>query len=395
VPAFLSNASMTMADTSMRLSSKPGVPDDRVLVVVQLSGGNDGLNTVVPYGMDAYYKARPRIGINTKKVLSLDQNHGIGLHPNLHEIYEMVQSGLGTVVQGVGYPNPIRSHFASMDVWHTGVTSGKGQHGWLGKAFDHADDHNGLDLVTIGSHAPLAAEGKKVKPVAFERPELFQWSGRTLSPKLSKAYDELRSVHPMADPNDPTSFIFRTACDAQVASAKVRKAVSQASKTKFPGGNRLAAQLKQVAAMIRAELPTRVYYVAMGGFDTHAGETTRHPRLMSEFSQAMQAFYKELEATGHRKRVVSRACSEFGRRVAENASGGTDHGTAGPMFLFGDPIKPGLLGTHPSLTSLDHGDLKFTVDFRCLYADLLDNWLKLDSKAALGREFRHTKLVRA
>ena len=393
VPAFLAGTSAAFAETTMRLTSKPGVPEDRVLVVIQLSGGNDGLNTVVPYGMAEYYRARPRIGIAKQDVLSLDDKLGIGLPTELREIHDMVKSGLGTVVQGVGYPNPIRSHFASMDVWHSGDTTGKGQSGWIGRAFDKQKAQTGLDCVAIGSRAPLAVQGKAFAPVTFQQPDLFKWSGREIGGRMSAAYDALLSVPVANHGNDAASFVFRTACDAHVASEKVRAAVSKSPQTKFPS-SRLGGQLKRVAAMIADELPTRVYYVATGGFDTHAGEADKHPKLMEDFSQSVSAFYKELAATGHSKRVVSMAFSEFGRRVAENASGGTDHGTAGPVFLFGDAIKPGLLGTHPSLTQLDHGDLIHTVDFRSIYADLIGHWMKMDPVAALGKPFRPTQLVK-
>lgn len=401
VPGFLSTSGQAMADTSMRLSSKPGVPQGNVLVVVQLSGGNDGLNTVVPYGMDAYYKARPRIGVNAKTVLSMDDRLGIGLHPDLKEIYQMTEQGICGVVQGVGYPNPIRSHFASMDVWHTGIADGKGTHGWIGKAMDAKAQKTGLDVIDIGSKAPLATQGKDFKPITFEQARTFQWSANHINKNLKQAYDQLHCtghqsavVRAGGVGEDPSSFILRTACEAQIASAKVRKAVARHSKTKFPHG-RLSSQLQKVASMITAQLPTRIYYVAMGGFDTHAGETGRHSRLMGQFSKAIQAFYAELKATGHDQRVVTLAFSEFGRRVHENASGGTDHGTAAPMFVFGKPVQSGLLGTHSSLTDLDHNrDLKFTLDFRSLYADILDNWLKLNSQAALGKSFAHAHIVR-
>ncbi|MEZ6190276.1 MAG: DUF1501 domain-containing protein [Phycisphaerales bacterium] len=239
---------------------------------------------------------------------------------------------------------------------------------------------------------PLATEGKLVKPVTFDKPEMFRWSGRDLHDSLSDTYDHLNHPAGVTDDSDPAGFILRTAMDAQVASDRVRKAVGHKSETSFPS-NGSARQLKMVAAMIRAELPTRVYYVAMGGFDTHANQVGQHERLLGEFAQAMSAFYDELKATGHRQRVVSIAFSEFGRRVKQNASGGTDHGTAGPMFVFGEQVNPGLIGKHPSLTDLDDGDLKHKIDFRSVYANVLDNWMKIDSTAVLGDRFDHAKAL--
>ena len=395
VPMFLSRSSSVLAQSAGPLPSNPGVPENRVLVVVQLSGGNDGLNTLIPFGFDQYYKRRSSLAVKEKDLIKLDNDQGVGLHPSLRPIQEMVGDGLAGIVQGVGYPNPIRSHFASMDVWHTGDTLSHKGEGWVGKAMDtlHESQDTSLACVSLGKEAPLATHGKLVKPVTFDRPELFRWSGRDLHPSMSEAYDELTQVPVVQDASDPTGFILRTAMDAQVASDRVRKAVNQSPITSFPR-NGLAQQLKMVAAMVRAELPTRVYYVAMGGFDTHANQLGQHARLLSEFSEAVAAFYTELKATGHQDRVTTVAFSEFGRRVKQNASGGTDHGTAGPMFLFGRHITPGLIGEHPSLTDLDNGDLKFTADFRSVYASLLDNWMKIDAATVLGKAYGHANVLK-
>jgi len=395
VPAFLSRSSLVMAETAGPLPSNPGVPEDRVLVVVQLSGGNDGLNTVIPYGLDNYYKSRSGLAVREADLLKLDTNAGIGLHPSLAPLHEMIGDGLASVVQGVGYPNPIRSHFASMDVWHTGTTLANKGHGWIGKAMDTTRDQvdTSLACISLGSEAPLATQGKHVKPVSFDRPEMFRWSGRDLHAAMGDTYDQINQPSTSLADNDPAGFILRTAMDAQVASDRVRKAVSQQSSTSFPR-NSLARQLKRVAAMVRAELPTRVYYVAMGGFDTHANQAGQHAQRLGEFATAMSAFYAELKATGHRQRVLTVAFSEFGRRVQQNTSGGTDHGTAGPMFLFGEPIKPGLLGKHPSLKKLDDGDLIHNVDFRSVYSTVLDRWMKIDPSAVLGQRFKQANVLR-
>ncbi|MEO1237142.1 MAG: DUF1501 domain-containing protein, partial [Planctomycetota bacterium] len=386
VPAFLLRAGDALAaDTTMRLSSKPGVPDDRVLLVVQLSGGNDGLNTVVPYGIDAYHKARPTLGIKPKDALTLPGSDRIGLHPGLAPVRDMIHDGLAGVVQGVGYPNPNRSHFSSMDIWHTADAEGESRQGWLGQAIDQLDRPSGLDLVSLGSEAPLAASGERTRAVSFQNPYTFRWNGRQLHQDVSAAYDAVHDQGVESGDEDPLAFVNRTAMDAQVASDRVRKATQGDLKADWPN-NGLANQLKMIAKMIRADLPTRVYYVAMGGFDTHANQANNHQRLMQQFARSMAAFYRELDASGDRSRVVSLAFSEFGRRVAQNASAGTDHGAAGPSFVFGEHINPGLLGTYPSLEPehLDRGDIAHTVDFRSLYTDLLQGWMKLDAKQALG-----------
>jgi uncharacterized protein (DUF1501 family) len=394
VPTFLSQAGSAMADTSMRTSSKAGVPEDRVLVVIQLSGGNDGLNTVIPYGADEYHKARPQLGLDAKQVLALNQSAGIGLHPSMKEIHELVGQEQANVVQGVGYPNPNRSHFASMDVWHTGDTRG-GEHGWLGKALDQTRDANSseMDIVAIDQQAPLATVGQQTRPVTFTNPHTLDWDPQHGNKHLRQAYQQMHQQNAASGgAGDPASFVHRTACNAQVASRQVRQAVGRKPKTKFPNSG-LGRQLQKVAAMIADELPTRVYYVAMGGFDTHAGQAGKHENLLQQFSQAVDAFQRELKATGDHSRVVTMAFSEFGRRVNQNASGGTDHGTAGPLFLFGDHVRPGLLGQHPPMSNLRNNDLRHTVDFRCIYSSLLEQWLKLDSGPSLGGDFRQAKVL--
>ncbi|MEX1017644.1 MAG: DUF1501 domain-containing protein [Phycisphaeraceae bacterium] len=411
VPGFLPRTAAAMTDTTMRLTSKPGVPEDRVLVVVQLSGGNDGLNTVIPFGMREYYNARPNLALPERDLLVVDPRNGIGLHPGLRDLYEMMGEGRATVLQGVGYPNPNRSHFASMDVWHSGDTNAGGAghrgHGWIGRALDKAReadqlvDAHGMECITLGNTAPLATLGRETRPVTFQQPRLFRWHGSDHDNQLEDPYQAMQEAPQAIQPpapaaTDPTDFIFRTAMDAQVASANVRRAANQRPLTEFPNGP-LARQLQTVAAMIRAELPTRVYYVAMGGFDTHAAQINPHANLLQQFATAVRGFYRELDAAGHGKRVVTLAFSEFGRRVRQNASQGTDHGAAGPMFLFGDHARPGLHGQHPSLAAddLDDGDVTFNIDFRTVYRDVLENWMKLDGNAAFARAVPPAGIVTA
>ena len=403
VPAFVSASASGLVDTDWYTASRPGVDEGRVLVVVQLAGGNDGLNSVIPFGQADYYRNRPQIAVDENDILKFEMpgGDGLGMHPNLAPIKEMIDAGRAAVINGVGYPNPNRSHFKSMDIWQSARTEEHQMRGrgWVGQAMDAAypQDNNGnaptnasLACVSIGNDAPMAVQGAHVKPVSFQSPELFRWTARDLGGPLSEAYDQLHQG-PAPGDNDMLSFIHRTSCDAQVASDRVRQAVRGASDTRFPQGG-LSQQLEQVAKMIRAELPTRVYYVVMGGFDTHAQQGNRHPALMQQFAQAMSAFYNELESTGHGDRVVSLAFSEFGRRLRQNASGGTDHGVAGPSFVFGSPVNAGLHGRYPSLTELDQGDLIHSVDFRSVYADILDNWMQIDSAPALGRQFGHLGL---
>lgn len=406
VPTFLRSSALAMtnpADTRPA-HNRPGVPDDRILLVVQLSGGNDGLNTIPPFASDEYYKARPTLAIPRDKVLKLAPNAGVGLHPDLADLKTLYDAGLLSIIQGVGYPNPNRSHFASMDIWHTGDTRGGKGLGWIGKTLDQvAVKADGTceptACVCIGHDSPLAAEGKFVKPINFENAQSFRWSGPDHRAELGPAYDRINRAGilkdlPMTD-SGAAAFVMRTALDAQLASDRIRAAVRQNPLTTFPA-NSLANQLKMVAAMIRAQLPTRVYYVGTGGFDTHANQANNHGRLLGQFAQSMRAFYDELKAIGQQDRVLAMAFSEFGRRVEQNGSAGTDHGTAGPLFLFGPMVKPGLLGEYPGLakSKLQEGDLVYTVDFRCIYAGLMEDWLKADSKKALGQAFQPAQILR-
>jgi len=403
VPSFVGSTTAAFADTNWYTSSKPGTPEDRVLVVIQLSGGNDGLNTVVPFGNANYYRARPGIGIPEKDVLTLEGADGIGLNPALRPLQELIQQGQAAVINGVGYPNPNRSHFKSMDIWHSAQTDEKDQRGrgWVGKAMDAAyplDQHGNapeaaaMACVSIGNESLMAVQGAHIKPVTFQQPDLFRWIGRDVHPMISEGYEHIQQTSVDVAPADPLAFVQRTSLDAQLASDRVIKAVAGQTDTRFPN-NPLAKQLETVSKMIRAGLPTRVYYVTLGGFDTHAQQTFRQPQLLTQFADAMQAFYKELKATGHDGRVVSVAFSEFGRRLRQNASNGTDHGVAGPSFVFGPAIKPGVHGTYPSLEKLDQGDLIHTTDFRSVYADLLDNWMAIDSEKVLDKRYEHIGLL--
>lgn len=401
-PGFVQSTALGLPSANAMLTSLAGVPEDRVLVVVQLSGGNDGLNTVVPYGMDEYYRARRGIGIERQRVLELDGRQGLGLHPSLAPMKDMYDAGLCSVFQGVGYPNPNRSHFKSMDIWHTADTSGTGE-GWIGRYLDsecvgfgkgesgslEQGQAAGPPAVAIGRNAPLAIQGRKVNPVSFESADVFRWVGQDHDGALKDGYDRLnrREVH-SADSNE--AFLTRTALDAQVSSDLIRKAVSSRPLVRYPG-NGLARQLSMIAQMIRAGLKTRIYYATLGGFDTHAGQggaNGRHAQLLGQMASSMKAFYGDLKEQGNDGRVMTLTFSEFGRRVSQNASGGTDHGTAAPMFLFGPMVRPGVHGTHPSMSDLDGGDLKHTLDFRHVYAGVLDTWMGADSEAILSRRYR-------
>lgn len=390
-PLFIEQAGRAMSlPAHSMLTSLAGVPQDRIFVVVQLGGGNDGLNTVVPYGNDQYYRKRPQLAIEkpgrgNDAALAIPGVDGIGLHPAFSGFRELIDRGVGTIVQGVGYPNPNRSHFSSMDIWHTGDTNAK-SNGWLGRYFDNTctGTPDPQAAIALGNTAPLAMQGDRTMPVSFESPELFRWMGEDLSPDLEAAYQGVPGAAPTTDDN--LSFLKRTSLDAQISSDQVRKAAALTPLATWPSGD-LSNQLRMVTAMIRAGMSTRVYYVTLGGFDTHANQDGSHQRLLRQVGDSLKAFNDELKAQGNDDRVLTMVFSEFGRRVGQNGSGGTDHGTAAPLFLVGPMVKPGVLGNHPSLTNLDDGDLRFNVDFRQIYAAVLQNWMGADAKAILGRNF--------
>ncbi|MEM1166138.1 MAG: DUF1501 domain-containing protein [Planctomycetota bacterium] len=402
VPTFLHrSASSVFAQTSSATSSIPGVPEDRILVVVQLAGGNDGLNTLIPARNDEYYRVRPQIAVPRDEVLTLERSADVGLHPALDGFKSLYEDGMLSIVQGVGYPNPNRSHFASMDIWHTADTSGVGD-GWIGKFFDNecagTPDGCGDGGIAIGREAPLAMQGRAFQPITFEDPNLFRWIGEDLSGETADAYHELMDAEQMLEHPEGSNadFLTRTTLDAQVSSQRIREAVEQRPLVNYPGFN-LAQQLRQIGAMIRAGLATRVYYATIGGFDTHAGQggaNGRHAQLLGQVAQAINTFYADLKAQRNDGRVLTVCFSEFGRRVGQNYSGGTDHGTAAPMFLAGPMVRPGLLGRYPSLNDLDNGDLKFTTDFRSVYASVLEDWLGLRRHdTVLGSRYRKAKVL--
>jgi uncharacterized protein (DUF1501 family) len=389
--------------------------DATLLVVLQMAGGNDGLNMVVPYGDDAYYRARPRLGLTADKVLKI--NDYVGLNGRLTAAKTLLDEGHLSVVQGVGYPNPNRSHFRSTEIWQTASDADRIVNaGWLGRYFDNccagADPTIG---VAIGDQMPQAFAAKTLTGVTFSQPEQFRWkSSEPAQGRMSAEEFFFRQLNE-ADGKDNADaaeggsigaltgkgkedlgtldFLQRTALDAQLSSDKILAIARKYKSTvSYPPG-RLSASLNMIARMIAGGLPTRVYYASQGGFDTHAGQLNAHERLMSEFNDAIAAFVSDLKQQGNFDRVLLMTFSEFGRRVAENANGGTDHGAAAPIFLLGGKVKPGFLGKHPSLTELDHGDLKFNTDFRSIYGTVLEQWLKAPSQIVLGRKFPSLPIV--
>jgi uncharacterized protein (DUF1501 family) len=412
IPSFLDRTVMALANPLDTPTTQPASgKDGKILLVIQLGGGNDGLSTVIPYGDDAYHRARSIIGQDNKAVLKIDNY--VGLHPNLAPLKALYDDGHLGIVQGVGYPNPNRSHFRSTDIWESAqpqrdfVSSG-----WLGRYFDNTcpgcDPHVG---VSLGQTLPLAMQGERVLPLNIERPEAYRYQGRDRASyeKLNRpattqpadlmpntlaettAFQKKMKITPASQ----LDFLERTAMDAQVSSDDIlRMTREHHAGANYPGGE-FGNALRTIAAMIAGGLSTRVYYASLGGFDTHANQKPRHDQLMTQLAQGISAFWADLKTQDNQDRVLAMTFSEFGRRVQQNASGGTDHGTAAPMFLIGPKITPGLLSRHPSLTDLDHGDLKFNTDFRSVYATILQNWLQTPSKPILGNQFQTLPILRA
>ncbi|MDW8344149.1 MAG: DUF1501 domain-containing protein [Verrucomicrobiae bacterium] len=387
-----------------------GIPDGRILVVIQLSGGNDGLNTVVPYGHDEYYRARPQLGIPKAKLLKI--NDTVGLHPNLAKLKELYDRGHVAIVQGVGYPNPDRSHFRSMEIWHTADPQGQTvTYGWLGRYLDNtcpgcdpkSKRLNPLGGINIGGWMPQALKSKRGLSIALDDPDSFRWVPLATDERDAKqtagTFEKLNTVV-ASNLNDPhmarLDFLSRVAMNADASSDRLRAVLAKArrNESSYPTTD-LARQLQLVARLIAGEIDTRVYYVSMGGFDTHANQAGAHDRLLTELAEAVAAFQADLQKQGNAHRVLTMTFSEFGRRVAENGSAGTDHGTAAPMFICGAAVKGGIYAPHPSLApgDLDRGDLRFGTDFRQVYATVLENWLGAASAPILGGTFQKLKFV--
>lgn len=347
-----------------------------VLVVVQLSGGNDGLNTVVPYRDDAYYRLRPTLAVPPDDVLRLDD--GLGLHPEMVALKELYDDGLLGVINNVGYPRPDRSHFRSMDIWHTAVTEPEDVAcGWLGRAADRKPASDVPYLMQVDDAAlPLALKSERTLVPSIDRLETF-------ADRPEEAVEAAVRA-PRADASDDLQFVQRVSLNACRQAARIREVASAESPGVDYPGFRLAARLRQIARLIAADFGPRVYYTSLGGFDTHSQQVLTHPRLLRELAGSVGAFFADLRARGVLDRVLLMTFSEFGRRVAENGSRGTDHGAAAPMLLAGVGVQAGLHGGVPELAALEAGDVPYRVDFRSVYADVLGGWLGVPAGEVLS-----------
>lgn len=406
VPSFLSATWRALAADAPAAVQPVTGRDGPILVVLQLAGGNDGLNTVVPYADDDYRKARGPLAIPAREVLRIDD--ALGWHPALRGLRSLHDEGLAAVVHGVGYPNPNRSHFRSMEIWHTASDADRFEReGWLGRYFDHAcvgaDPTVG---VNVGRQMPQAFAALRPTGVSVEaaggrgggrQPEgMADGGAMSATPEAEAEGGDVEALNgAMSTSAGVLDFLDRTALDAQVSSARVRQITSRARSAVDYPANRLGQSLRLVAQLIAGGLPTRVYYVSHGGFDTHTNQAANHARLLGEFGDGMRAFVDDLKAQGHWSRVLVMTFSEFGRRVQANASAGTDHGAAGPMFLFGSRLRAAHFGEHPRMGDADlvKGDLRHGIDFRSVYAGLLEHWMHTPSLPILGRRFEPLPVV--
>lgn len=373
--------------------------EPRILVLVELTGGNDGLNTVIPFGDDAYYEARPTLAVKKPAVLSLDDH--TGLHPTLAPLKELFDRGSLTVLQGVGYPHPNRSHFTSMDIWHSAsldpVTPGTT--GWIGRLLDRDDqgsqntsksreridplvvhlDREPLPLALMGS-SRVVPSFRDLSDFRFDRRDLDRLESLFEAPLGPVSSGELEAIRALSE-------------QAQAQARLLTDLVENDRGVAEYPASRLAQNLKQIAQLIGAGLSTQVYFTSLPGFDTHSNQGGTHQALLKDLGDSVGAFVKDLEHRGLGERVLLVTLSEFGRRIRENRSRGTDHGAAAPLFVVGPKARPGLIGDPPDLVDTIDGDVRHTLDFRRVYATLLEEWLGFPSPPILGEPFQTLPFV--
>jgi uncharacterized protein (DUF1501 family) len=386
VPGFVTRTALAAAGPGKK---------ETILVVVELTGGNDGLNTVVPYKDADYAKLRPTLKLapNTLKKV----NGEIGLHPSLAGFAGLLEARELCIVQGVGYPNPSQSHFRSMDVWQAGSLAETLTEGWLGKALKKMPaGSQSFHLKSANQQSPLAFEGAPMRVPSLASLQEFQLQTAAASGADKKEQEKVITGAVKATSKKPglLDFVSRTAANTYASSKRLREiAGNYQPRASYPN-TPLANRLKLAAQLIDAEVGARIFYVSLDGFDTHATQAPAHANLLTQVDGAMTAFFKDVKARGHGDRVLMMTFSEFGRRAKENGSRGTDHGSGAPMFLIGGKVKAGPVGAHPSLTNLPMGNLEFHTDFRQVYAAILDKWLGVARKDVLGKEFEAAEVFK-
>ena len=384
MPAFLRRAALAAP-----AADQPGAKDT-VLVVIQLTGGNDGLNTVIPYKHPVYAASRPTLKQSAADVRKIDDE--LALHPVLGGFSKLLEQRKLAIVQGVGYPDPNRSHFTSLDIWHKAARNPEQEPlGWIGRTTPRLGPNRGAIFVGAGE-TPLALFGATGYAPSLE--SLSEYRLRVSAGGDDP--DKRAAVEGFARESQGDSDLLRlvrsSARETYASAARVQQAATQYDTPVSYPDTPLARHLKLIAQFISAGIPERIYYTALDGFDTHAGQAPAHTNLLQTLGDAVAAFHEDLAHQGQQQRVATLTFSEFGRRVAENGSQGTDHGTAAPMFVIGERVQTGPIGAHPSLDDLESGDLKFHTDFRSVYATVLQEWLGVAAGDVVPGEFPRLKL---
>lgn len=381
IPKFLKGFENPMA-MSLGLNEK-------ALVVIQLSGGNDGLNTIVPYGNDIYYQLRPGIGLKKEKLVQI--NDDFAFNKGLAPLQSLYDDGLFTIINGVGYPNPDLSHFRSMDIWQTGSGSESFYDtGWLGRYLDAqcsatCPAHLGVEA---DGYLSLAMKGEKVNGIATPNPERLLHSLR--DPYLA----DVVNAHSSGDDETNVEYLYKVMRDTYSSAEYLAdKTKLYNSKQVYPDTS-FASKLKTVASLITAHADSKVYYVSTSGFDTHVNQVLTQEKALINVAGGLRAFTDDIKEAGRLKDVVVMVFSEFGRRVSQNASGGTDHGTANNVWIISGSLKKkGFYNPLPELNALHEGNFKYSIDFRSVYATLLKNWLTADDKMILQNKFKHLDFI--
>jgi uncharacterized protein (DUF1501 family) len=365
------------------------LPGNKVVVILQLSGGNDGLNTVIPVRNDLYYKARPKLGIAKNKALTVTDE--VGLHPALTGFKELYDDGSLAILNNVGYPNPDRSHFRSMDIWHTASQSTDyWTNGWVGRYLD--SQCNGCDKPTqaieLDDVLSLALKGENIKGIAVKDPR------RLYGTANEKFFRDVMKNHKDEAGEQPVDYLYKTMAETLSSADYIfQQSKLHPTNAEYPKTD-LGGSLKIIASLIYSEINTKVYYVSLGSFDTHINQDAQQQRLFTEMNDAVKAFVKDLKQQHRFEDVMLFTFSEFGRRVNQNASNGTDHGTANNMFLVSGGLKQkGVLNAMPDLSDLNEGDLKYNVDFKNVYATILNKWLKADDKSILMKQYEYLNFI--
>lgn len=384
----LASASLMMPKFLKAFEKKAMVPaGNKVMVVLQFSGGNDGLNTVIPIRNDIYYKSRPKLGIQKEQALQITDE--AGLNPALPFFKELFDEGSLGIMNNVGYPNPDRSHFRSMDIWQSASDSNQYlTTGWLGRYLDAqcSDCEKPTQALEIDDVLSLALKGENMKGLALTDPKkLFNASNERYFREINATHDHEEAA---------VDYLYKTLSETMNSADYIYEQSRSHPSSQIYPPTQLGRNLKTISSLILSDINTKVYYVSLGSFDTHVNQENQQKRLFTELNNAISAFVKDLKSNNRFQDVTIMTFSEFGRRVAQNASGGTDHGTANNMFFIGGGLKEkGLLNSMSDLNDLNQGDLKYTVDFKNVYATLLHNWLGADDEIILGKKFEKMNFV--